>query len=121
MRRPDAPLRWITSSVRSISGILFQHEQVEDPATEAHTEEVRGAMLNLMASAGLEIRHREMCSRIRYADSLRSLWYARSDLIAALADAHGEAFAQQRLAAVSRQFVGLLPEARHYRSPRTPR
>jgi len=112
---------WVASSIRSIAGILLQPDRASDPGTEERTEEVRRTMLALMATHGLDILHRDVYGKIRYADSLRSLWYVRSELMVALADERGEVFAQQRLAEVSQMFRGLLPEARHYRSPRQPR
>ena len=63
----------------------------------------------------------EVVNKVRYADSIQTLWYARSDVMAALAGKLGEGLATQHLADVSLQFTGLLPEARDFRLRRRPR
>ena len=111
-------LRWLTTSIRSLSGLLAQPDRPADPTSEERTEDVRQTMLELMACAGLEVRSREVCNKIRFANSIQTLWYVRSDLMAALANAQGEELARQRLDDVSRLFKGLLPEAQSYRPQR---
>lgn len=107
-------MRWFKPNLKSIYNILGQPDSMAESATK-RTEEVRQAMLDTMTAAGLDVQYRETFSKIRYAGSIRSLWYARSDVMLALADARGEAFAQRCMAEVSRLFMGALPEARDYR------
>jgi hypothetical protein len=48
--------------------------------------------------------------RVQFADDLQALWYLRGDLMAALADLHGEAHARETIRNISDQFQGLLPK-----------
>ena len=84
-------------------------------------EEVRQAMLDLMAQAGPTDAHLELLIKINYAGAIQTLWYARSEIMQALSATRGEAYAQQQLETLSSRFIGLLPEARHYRPGRRPR
>jgi hypothetical protein len=47
--------------------------------------------------------------KLRFAEDVQTLWYARSELMAALASLHGEARARQELERLTRLFHGLLP------------
>lgn len=111
-------MRWLKPNLKSIYNILGRPDPVAQPSTATRIEAVRRIMLDAMASAALDIEHREVMRKIRYAGSIQSLWYARSDLMSALAGELGEEPARQRMHDVSHLFKGLLPEARDYRPPR---
>ena len=114
-------MRWFKPNLKSIYGILGRPDPIARPDATIRVETVRRAMLDTMAADGIDIQYRQVFNKIRYAGSIQSLWYARSDVMGALAAERGEAFAQQRMADLSRLFSGLLPEARDYRPPRQPR
>lgn len=83
----------------------------ETPAAIGHsTEDIRQAMLNELGSDS-EKRFPAVARRIRYAQDIQTLWYARSDVMAILARIHGETIAREELARISGQFKGLLPKA----------
>ena len=67
--------------------------------------------LDAMALNGLDEKHGYLMSRIRYASNIDTLWYARTDLMMALAAEHGETRAHDRITAISHLFVGLVPAA----------
>jgi hypothetical protein len=119
----SAALEWITSARPSFMGSAAQDRQdpAPSPALEAGMEEVRQAMLDLMAQAGPTDVHLELLIKINYAGAIQTLWYARSEIMQALSATRGEAYAQQQLETLSSRFIGLLPEARHYRPGRRPR
>jgi hypothetical protein len=116
----SAALEWISSPRPSLMGLAAQDRQdlTPSPAQEAGMEAVRQAMLDLMAQAGPTDQHLELLIMINYAGAIQTLWYARSEIMQALAASCGEAYAQQQLETLSAQFIGLLPEARHYRPGR---
>ncbi len=57
----------------------------------------------------------ELVRRISFAPDLQTLWYVRSELMAAIAFERGEQCALIEIAAISHLFDDLLPEARSYK------
>jgi hypothetical protein len=55
-------------------------------------------------------RARQVSRRIRYAIDVMALWYLRGDLMAVLAEHHGEAEAREKLQAITEIFEDVLPE-----------
>lgn len=104
-------MRWMKPNLKSIYGLLGHAPALVEPATDKRTEEVRQAMLDAMALNGLDEKQGYLMSRIRYASNIDTLWYTRTDLMTALAAEHGEAHAQDRVAAISHLFVGLVSAA----------
>jgi hypothetical protein len=49
--------------------------------------------------------------RVRYALDVQGLWYARSDVMAILANTYGETVAREKIAGISGRFNGLLPKS----------
>lgn len=112
---------WITSLRSGFATLLAEPRQACAASTQQALEQLRQAILATMEDAGLQGQQAELLNKVRYAGSVRTLWYARTDLMMALAASRGEAYAQQQLEQLSRRFLGLLPEARHYRAGRLPR
>jgi hypothetical protein len=78
----------------------------------AHLQALRQAMLDaLQPGASINAPHVDLVRKILHARSVEGLWYARDDLMVALASDHGEAAARATLAQLSQRFEGLLPEA----------
>jgi hypothetical protein len=69
---------------------------------------VRQRMLDLLGDSA-DLTHDPLVQRIRHASEAEALWYARHDLLVALAEVHGEAAARQSIAALNALFAGLLP------------
>ena len=66
-------------------------------------------MLSLLETAGGHPVQR-IAQRVRFADDLEALWYLRQDVMAALAEIHGEHVAQRRMNQINRLFKGGLPQ-----------
>jgi hypothetical protein len=79
-------------------------------AVNDRTEDIRRLMLDELGDYG-EKKFPAISRRIRYAQDIQALWYARSDVMAILANVHGETVAREKVAHISSQFKGLLPKA----------
>ena len=84
-------------------------------AVSDRTEAIRQVMLEELGVYG-EKKFPAVMRRVRYAQDIQTLWYARSDVMAILANTHGEAIAREKLAYISGQFKGLLPKAQTQRA-----
>ncbi|WOP14037.1 hypothetical protein [Ottowia sp. SB7-C50] len=89
-----------------LSGHKSEHARVED---------IRFAMLDLLGDIGAS-QYPHVARRIRMGADALDLWYARADLMAALAGLHGEKKARKRMAALSELFDGMLPKGMASRS-----
>lgn len=72
------------------------------------TEDIRQLMLSELGQYG-EKKFPAVARRIRYAPDVQGLWYARSDVMAILANTYGETAAREKIARISGKFKGLLP------------
>jgi len=77
---------------------------------EGRIEEIRQHMLKELGDYG-EKKFPAVTRRVRYAPDIQGLWYARSDVMAILANTYGETVARQKIADISGQFKGLLPKS----------
>ena len=78
-------------------------------------DDIRHAMLQAMPPSTADQPNDLLFRRIRHAESIEALWYARSDLMAAIAAARTELCAQSEMRAITELFSGLLPESSNYR------
>jgi hypothetical protein len=108
-------MRWLRSNLRSsIYGLLGNPVAPSESMLESGTEDIRDNMLVALGEEGP--RHfPQITRRIRYANDVQALWYLRGDLMAALAAMHGEVAAREKVASVTAQFRGLVPNALHSR------
>jgi len=72
-------------------------------------EDIRETMVDMLGEAGIK-QHPNVARRIRQCSDAQALWYARSDLMAALASMQGEQRARTRMISLSVMFDGLLPK-----------
>lgn len=102
-------MRWFKPNLRgSIYGLLGNGAPPSDSMLETGTEDIRESMLAVLGEAGPK-QFPQITRRIRYANDIQALWYLRGDLMAALANLHGEAIAREKVASITAQFRGLLP------------
>lgn len=101
-------MRWLKPNIRNIHSLWGQASRGE-AATNARTEAVRHAMLAATPDVPGQ-KHLDVFRRIRYANNIQTLWYARSELMAAIAFEKGEALARQEIGAITKMFEGLLEE-----------
>lgn len=80
-----------------------------DPERLAHRmEDIRLAMLDMLGEQGIH-QYPQVARRIRASGDALALWYARADLMSALAGLHGEQVARTRMVSLSAMFEGMLP------------
>jgi hypothetical protein len=94
-----------------ISGLVARWTaQKPDPERVAHRlEDIRLAMLDMLGEEGAK-QHPQVARRIRFGGDAQALWYARADLMTALASASGERLARVRTESLSVLFDGMLPK-----------
>ena len=76
--------------------------------TPEQIERLRQAMLAALGEAGVE-EHPVLARQLRCTDDAIGLWYARTDLMAALADQFGESRAREAMDQLNAPFAALLP------------
>ena len=79
-------------------------------ALNARTEVIREMMLKELGEYG-EKKFPAVARRVRYSPDVQGLWYARSDVMAILANTYGETIAREKIANISGRFNGLLPKS----------
>lgn len=87
-----------------------------DPES-ARLEKIRGEMSKALAACG-ETAHPKLADRIRFATDLESLWYLRTELLAAVSECVGAESAGRSLESITAQFIGVLPIATTTRTNR---
>lgn len=111
-------MRWMKPNIRSSIYALLGH--AAEPSTDTvqqRMDQIRQAMLELLGEQG-QSDYPVFVRRVRFANDIQALWYARSDLMGALATLHGEARAREQIKPVTALFQGLLPESLQARQHR---
>ena len=96
----------LRSSVLALLGRSEPTPQV----LNARIEVIRELMLHELGDYG-EKKFPAVARRVRYAPDVQGLWYARSDVMAILANTYGETVAREKIASISGRFNGLLPKS----------
>ena len=116
---PRFTLRSVLPQIKTSCMAMLGLTKATPVAVSDRTEAIRQLMLEELGVYG-EKKFPAVTRRIHYAQDIQALWYARSDVMAILANTHGEAIAREKLAYISGQFKGLLPKAQTQRAgPRT--
>ena len=102
-------MRWHKTTLKSIYGLFGQAAAPAKASTELRVQEIRLAMFEALAQAGLDSRHPHLVWRIQYADDAFALWHLRSDMMSLLAAELGEAQAWHAMDRLTDRFQGLLP------------
>jgi hypothetical protein len=102
-------MRWTSASILSGVGSLFSSLSNDSvSAANRKNEKIRQTMLEALGEEGcLEFPMLER--RILFETNVQGLWYARSELMAALSSTHGEHEAKRQIDTLTRMFQGLLP------------
>ena len=111
-------MRWSKPNLKSIYGLWGHAGPLAAPTPEPQLPALRKAMLDAMAAGTHGEQQRLVIRKIVSADSIQTLWYARTDLMHVLAGELGETAAEKKMAALTKLFKGLLPEARVARKSR---
>ncbi len=96
--------------LRSSCMALLGRSEPTPQALNARTEIIREMMLHELGDYG-ERKFPAVARRVRYATDVQGLWYARSDVMAILANTYGETVAREKIANISGRFNGLLPKS----------
>ena len=93
---------------RSSCMALLGIPEAKPVALNDRTEDIRTLMLSELGEYA-EKKFPAVIRRVRYAPDVQGLWYARSDVMAILANTYGETVAREKIADISGRFKGLLP------------
>ena len=107
---PSFNLPTFMPQLRSSYMALLGRAEPTPQALDARTEIIRQLMLREMGDYG-EKKFPAVIRRVRYAPDVQGLWYARSDVMAILANTYGETVAREKIASISCRFAGLLPKS----------
>lgn len=83
--------------------------------TRERVEKIRSTMMRMLGVQG-QLRFPRLVQRIQDCPDALGLWYLRADLMAALADLHGEETARRRMDRQKNMFRGLVPQSMIARS-----
>lgn len=101
-------MRWFKPNLKNYFLALMGPGEVTHSTLEGLTEDIRQFILDELGESGKK-NHPKIVLRVRYAQDAQALWYARGDVMATLADVHGETIAREKIARISDKFKGLLP------------
>ncbi len=111
-------MRWMKPNLRSsIYALLGHPADTSTDTVQQRMEQIRHAMLGLLGESG-QADHPAFTRKVRFASDIQALWYARSDLMGALATLHGEARAREQIEPITELFRGLLPDSLYARQHR---
>lgn len=111
-------MRWMKPNLRSsLYALLGQAAEPSTDSVQQRMDQIRSAMLELLGERG-QADYPAFVRRVRFAVDIQALWYARSDLMGALATLHGEARAREQIEPVTTMFRGLLPDSLYARQHR---
>lgn len=101
-------MRWFKPNIKTYFLALMGSGEATPSTLQGQTESIREFILDELGESG-EKTHPKIVLRVRYAQDVQSLWYARGDIMTVLAAMHGETIAREKIGRISDQFKGLLP------------
>ena len=107
---PSFNLPTFMPQLRTSCMALLGRAEPTPEALTARTEIIRELMLHELGEYG-EKKFPAVARRVRYAPDVQGLWYARSDVMAILANTYGETVAREKISRISGRFNGLLPKS----------
>jgi hypothetical protein len=104
-------MRWIKPNLRSSFYALLARVHPSEPQTTVLQYSVDGIRESMLALIGdiPDTSFRHVGRRVRYAVDVQALWYLRGDVMAVLADRHGEAEALELIETLTEMFEEFLP------------
>ena len=107
---PSFNMPTFAPQIRSSLMALLGRTEPTPQDISARVEVIRELMLFELGDYG-EKKFPTVARRVRFAPDVQGLWYARSDVMAILANTHGETVAREKVADISTRFQGLLPKS----------
>ncbi len=102
-------MRWVKTTISSVWGMMGLQPIPTEDELHDRTEEIRERMLDILGDHGAELSP-TVRRRIQYAPDLESLWYMRSEWMAAVSATQGESAAATHVRRLNLSFSGLLPD-----------
>lgn len=102
-------MRWVKTTISSVWGMMGLHTVPTQAELADRTEEIRESMLEILGETGESLRP-IVIRRIQYAPDVESLWYMRSEWMAAVSAIQGETAAAAHVRKLNQMFSGLLPD-----------
>ncbi len=110
-------MRWLKPNLLcSIFSLLGSADPAAAQTMQLRVERIRQSMLDCLGDSGTHL-FPQLVRKIRFATDALGLWYARGDLMGALASLHGEAVARAHMGHLTPLFNGLLPASMTARTP----
>jgi hypothetical protein len=101
-------MRWINSNLKDSVLALLGGRELSPAVLEYRTEDIRLFILMELGEFAKE-NYPRLVRSVRYAQDAQGLWYTRGEVMAVLADMHGETIAREKIERISDKFRGLLP------------
>jgi hypothetical protein len=101
-------MRWIKPALRNSISALLAGGETRAPVRPS-LEPLRKAMIEVLGAEGAAANP-QLLHRLQYADTIETLWFARSEMVLVLSTIHGEAAALDAVWKLAPQFEALLPQ-----------
>ena len=101
-------MRWLNSNLKDSVLALLGGGEISPAVLEDRTEDIRLFIL-LELGEFAETHYPRLVRNVTYAQDAQGLWYTRGEVMAVLADMHGETIAREKIERISDKFRGLLP------------
>lgn len=101
-------MRWIKPNLKDSVLALLGGGELSAAVLEDRTEDIRLFILMELGDFA-EDNYPKLVRNVKYAQDAQGLWYARGEVMAVLADMHGETVAREKVERISDKFKGLLP------------
>jgi hypothetical protein len=101
-------MRWFNSNLKDGVLALVGGGELSPAVLEDRTEDIRVFILTELGEFA-EDNYPKLVRNVTYAQDAQGLWYMRGELMAVLADMHGEAIAREKIERITDKFRGLLP------------
>ncbi len=101
-------MRWLKPDLKGSVLALLGGGDLSPTILEDRTEDIRLFILMELGKFAEE-NYPKLVRSVTYAPDAQGLWYARGEVMAVLADMHGETIAREKVVRISDKFKGLLP------------
>ena len=101
-------MRWLNSNLKDSVLALLGGGEISPAVLEDRTEDIRLLIL-LELGEFAETHYPKLVRNVTYAQDAQGLWYTRGEVMAVLANMHGETIAREKIERISDKFRGLLP------------
>ena len=101
-------MRWLNANLKDSVLALLGGGEISPAVLEDRTEDIRLFILMELGEFA-EAHYPRLVRNVTYAQDAQGLWYTRGEVMAVLADMHGETIAREKIERISDKFRGLLP------------